>query len=369
MGSGTYRGADRRSPGERRPSDYRGPDRRGTAGAQPPGSGFLRAVAFGGALGVFTVGAVRASMLGGRGLVVTFAALRDTSAGLLVLAGTVLLVLWALTGRAARALDGSALLLAGGGLLVLAGPWGTLLHTNANTALVSPACRVALAVPALVLLIRSPSLCPVDSSVRPIRTLASAATCSLLLLGVEALIRTQVPLDQPLVWIALMAALSIGWVAAGAQRFGLDERPGSLPGERALGWALIAFGLGDVLVAVALDTNLHWAVAGVAIQAIGAAGASAVAVSWLLTLLNHDSDRRLRLVGELSEVRTVLADEQSGRHRLVHDARNVVAAIRTASGTLERHGGRLDPDVQDRLRTAVGSEFERLLQLLDQRAG
>jgi hypothetical protein len=64
----------------------------------------------------------------------------------------------------------------------------------------------------------------------------------------------------------------------------------------------------------------------------------------------------------------VLADEQSGRHRLLHDARNVVAAIRTANVTLERHGERLDPLVQDQLRAAVGSEFVRLQRLFDQPA-
>jgi hypothetical protein len=325
-----------------------------------------RYAVFGVALLVLVVVAARATALGGPGRVVTFAALRDTGAGLLVLAGTVMLVLWALTGRAARALDGAAFLLVGGGLLVLACPWGALLHHDSSAILISPACRLALGVPSLLLLIRSPGVLPVDSSVRPMGTLSVAAAWTLGLLGIEAIARLWGPIDSPAAWIVVMSVLALGWVVAGARRLTLREPTVATPGDRALGWSLIALGLGDILLAVTLKTDLRWAVVGAAVQLIGAAGAASIAVSWLLAVLSRDGSRKLRLAAELADVTNVLADEQSVRHHLLHDVRNVVTAIRAATITLERHGDRLDESVQDQLRLAVGAEFERLQLLLDQ---
>jgi hypothetical protein len=358
VGTCAYRGLDRRSATERAAADYRGPDRRSAATSAFSGTRVLRAAPFVLTFAVVAIGAIRAIVVGGRGLTVTFAALRDTSAGLLLLAGVVLLVLWALTGRAGRAMDGVALLLVGGGLLVLAGPWGALLHQDADTTLVSPACRVALSVPAIVLLLRSPSRAPVDSSIRPIRIFGTAACGSSALLGAQAAIRMSGPLDNAPVWIAAMSVLAVGWIVAGTRRFGCAARRSAPTGQAAMGWSLMLFGLGNVAVAVALETDLRWGVLGVAIQVVGAGGAAAVAVSWLLTVLSHDSNQMLRLAGEL-------AAEQSGRRRVAHDARNVIAAIRTANGTLERHGDRLAPEVQDQLRCVVGSEFDRLLEVLE----
>jgi hypothetical protein len=365
--SAPYRGSDRRLAVARAGGPYRGPDRRGLLALTATGRGLRNAVLVVSLL-LLAVVAVHATAGGGRGRVVTFTALRDTGAGLYLLTGTVLLVVWALTGRASRALDGSALLLVGGGLLVLGGPWGALLHHDQIAVLVSPACRLALGVPALAVLIRSPSVVSIDSSVRPIRTLTSAAACALGLLGVEAMLRLWGPIDGSAVLIVAMSALALGWIAAGVRRVRIGESPTSAPGERALGWSLIAFGVGDVLLAVSLGTDLQWGVLGVAVQLLGAVAAASISVSWLLTLLSHDGTRKLLLAGELADVSSVLADEQSGRHRLLHDARNVVAAIRTANVTLERHGERLDPLVQDQLRAAVGSEFVRLQRLFDQPA-
>jgi hypothetical protein len=361
----TYRGSDRRSAADRGHGAYRGPDRRGMFTLSSTRRG-LRSAVFVVSLTVLVAVAVRAVIVGGRGLVVTFAALRDTGAGLLLLTGTVLLVLWALTGRASRALDGSALLLVGGGLLVLGGPWGALIHHDQIAVLVSPACRLALSGPALVMLIRSPGLVWIDSSVRPIRMLTGAVVCVLGLLAVEIVLRLWGPIDGPAVWIVVMSGLGLGWIVAGAMRTRITASAMSLPGGRAFGWSIIAFGVGDLFLAVSLGTDLRWGAIGVAVQLVGAAAAASIAVSWLLTVLSRDGNRKLSLVGELADVTSVLANEQSGRHRLLHDARNVVAAIRTANVTLERHGDRLDPDVQDQLRSAVGSEFVRLQRLFDQ---
>jgi hypothetical protein len=358
-----YRGPDRRASSLREIVGYRGPDRRGPSPAIKPHP--LRFAVFALVAIVIGVLAIRATVIGGRAEVVTFSALRDSSAGLLVLSGTVSLVNWALTGRAARALDGSGLLLVGAGVLMLAGPWAAFVHQDLTTILISPACRLAIGIPAVALLVRSPSVVPIDSSVRPLRILTIAAACSLGLLAVEALVRLAGPLDRSAVWIPGMVLLSVGWVVAGVRRIILAASPRSVTGELMLGWSFIVIGAGGVLLAVAFDAGLRWGVAGVAVQLVGAAGAAGVSVAWLMSVLSRDGNRKLRLAGELADVTTVLADEQTVRHQLVHDARNLVAAIRTATITLERHGDRLDPDVQGQLQAAVGTEFARLQELLE----
>jgi hypothetical protein len=359
-----YRGSDRRAMSVDRSGDYRGPNRRGGWSARTQLARFRYALL---ACPLLLLAAIAAddTLLGGRSRVVTFAALRDGSAGLLVLAGTVLVVGWALTGRAARALDGSALLLVGGGLLMLAGPWAVLLRGDETTVLTSPGARLALGLPALVLLTRSCRVGPVNSAIHPLSTLATVAGCALGVLGVEALLRLHGPIDHSAVWITALAGLAAAWIGAGLQRVTAPVGSGWTAGGRAMGWALIAWGVGDIMLAIAQRDGLAWGVGGAALQLIGAAVVSWNAVRWLLRVVGHDGSRNLHLLGELADVTTVLADEQSFRRQLQHDAINVVAAIRVASVTLERHGERLDPAVQHQLRTTVGAEFDRLQSLLN----
>jgi hypothetical protein len=347
-----------------RPVGYRGPDRRGKSplaahATHPAWYAVLCCIAV-----VVGVVAIRAADLGGTGLVVTFTALRDTGAGLLVLAGTVTLVVWALTGRASRVLDGSALLIAGGGMLMFAGPWSEVLNNRASAVLIGPGARLILGVPALSLLIAAGRVDPVHSSLRPWRVLTFAAAGAFGVLAVEVAFRSEGPIDRPAVLAVIVGVLAAGWIAAGLLRI---VKPAALAatGECTFGWSLVAIGGGDVLFGLGLGGELRWAVAGAALQLCGAIGVVRVAVGSLTAVLALFGNLRLQLAGELTEVSNVLADEKSIRHSLLHDARNVVTAIRAANVTLERHGDRLDEQLQEHLRTTIGSEFGRLQELLE----
>lgn len=359
-----YRGPDRRAAASTPVSDYRGPDRR-VPGALRVSELGRRALIFGCVLALIIGLGIDSMVGGGDGLVVTFAALRDCAAGVLVLSGSLLVVLWGLTGRAARAYDGSALLLVGGGLLAVGGPWAAWLHDDVAIAMLGPGDRLALGLPALLLLARSVRLVPVDSSVRATHSLTNATATALGLLGIEALLRIAGPIDDTTGWTIVFAALAFGWVGVGLQRVLRPDPRGVRDCERIIGFALVAWGLGDIGLLFALSGNLRWGVVGAAVQLVGSALAAWAAVSLLFAELSHDSTRRLRLAGELADVSTVLADEQTVRQMLLHDARNVVAAIRTANFALERYGEKLDPQVHDQLREAVGSEFTKLQSLLD----
>lgn len=365
----SYRGPDRRHPGGLPSAEYRGIDRR--APALLPRARLLerlgiRSAIFLVALLLIAGLAIRAVILGdGEGLLVTFAAVRDAGAGLMVLAGSVLVVLWGVTGRAARALDGSALLLVGGGLLTLAGPWAAWLHRVEFVGLLAPGARLALGLPAIALLARSVRVVSVDSSVHPVHSLTNAVTAALALLGVEAAVRLAGPLDGRVGWAVTFAVIGLGWVGVGLQRVFQRDHSDDADCRRVLGAAFIAWGIGDFVFIFALSGNLRWGVAGAAAQLVGASLAAGAGVSLLLTQLGHNSARGLHLAGELADVSSVLEDEKAVRHSLVHDARNVVAAIRTANITLERHADRLDPATQAQLRDAIGTEFTKLQSLLE----
>lgn len=363
-----YRGPDRRNPSGIPNAEYRGSDRRATAPLTRERLRHrlgLRTVILAVALLLIVVLVLRAEVIGGEGVLVTFVALRDAGAGLLVLSGSVLMVLWGITGRAGRALDGSALLLVGGGMLTLAGPWAAWLHHDEYIALLAPGARLALCLPAIAVFARSDRLLSVDSSVHPLHTLPNAIAAVLGLLGVEAIVRVLGPLDGLLVWVIAFSVIGVGWVGVGVQRVLQPDAQDGTDCRRMVGFALVAWGLGDFALTFALSGELRWGVAGAAAQLVGASLATWAAVSLLLAQLGLNSARRLRLAGELADVSSVLADEKAVRQTLVHDARNVVAAIRTANVTLERHGERLDPATQAQLRDAIGTEFTKLQSLLE----
>jgi hypothetical protein len=355
-----YRGPDRRAASLTL-SDYRGPDRRDPLSRHRPLG--ARIAVFAIALAFLVAVVAHSVVVDSAGRVVTFTDLRDSSAGLLVVAGTILLVVWALTGRAADALDGSAFLLLGAGMLSLAGPWASWLHSNPMIGLLSPGCRLALCLPALVVLISSPLLSPVVSSIRGLHLLSAVAGASLLLFAVLAAIRVPGPMDDRGVWTVIVAVMAVGWLAGAAQRFAVRDAT-----ERrdcwVVGTGLAAWGLGDGALAVSLHADLQWAIAGAALQLVAAGLIASFAMKRLMATLGAEVSRRLWLGTELSTVSVHLADSQSERRQLVHDARNVIAAVHGATLTLQRHGEQLSPEVRHQLRQGMGAELSRLQEML-----
>jgi signal transduction histidine kinase len=191
-----------------------------------------------------------------------------------------------------------------------------------------------------------------------------SAISVLAIAAVEALIRLTGPVDRSTLLTTFLSALSAAWIVVGALRVrGPIDEP--VAGEHTFGWSLIAFGAGDALLATSLQSGLEWAVLGAAVQLIGAAGVTRAAVACFIDVLEHEGGHKMRLAGELTDVTMVLADEQSVRRTLQHDARNVVTAIRAATSTLQRHRDRISPEMQEQLQDTIGSEFGRLQAMLD----
>lgn len=360
-----YRGADRRSLLGGAAVAYQGPDRRRSAYARLRVRN-VRQLAWPLLLALFIYAVLRIDVTGGAGAVTAYRTLRAAGASLLLLAGAALLIDWALTGRAVRALDGAGLLLIGAGLLTLIGPYGELLHDHSTNQLISADARLAIALPAVALLARAPGTVPIDSGIRPMRVLSLTAAASLTLLGAAGVARWLGPSDVRGEGEAELGALALMWLIAAARRItsargeeGRDDR------HLALGAAFLLFGIGEVGAAVALRHQMRWAVPSAGVQVLAAVCLLWASASWLLESLRRDGNRQWRLAGELQARTEALAGEQALRERLLHDGRNMLAAIRTANITLDRYADRLDQSTQNKLRDTVGAEVDRLVRLLD----
>lgn len=352
-----YRGADRRSPLGRATVAYGGPDRRRSGHARLR-IRHIRQLAWPVIVAVFLYVVLRIDITGGAGAVVAYRTLRAVGASFLMLAGAGLLVDWALSGRAARALDGAGLLLIGGGLVTLIAPSGELLHGGTSYQLISADARLALVLPPVVLLARAPGMVPIDSAVRPLRILGLTAATSLTLLGAVALARWLGPSDILAEGQAELGVLTAAWWVAAARRT-RSERDGGLA------VALFLFGLGELGTALTVGHHLRWLLPSACVQLLAAVWMLKLSASWLLEALRRDGNRQWRLTGELQARTQALAGEHALRERLLHDGRNMLAAIRTANVTLDRYADRLDDSAQTKLRDTVGSQVDRLTRLLD----
>lgn len=162
-----------------------------------------------------------------------------------------------------------------------------------------------------------------------------------------------------------MILLGAGYLVAGVMR--LTKPAGTVLGDdRPLGWALILWALGDLVISSGFAAPMWCDVIGGAAQVSAAAAIMWVIASCLADVLRQEGRSQLRLAGELTEVSEELEVEHLSRSSMAHDARNAMTAIRTAMLTLERHGPRLDPSMQEQMREGIGTELVRLERLLDQ---
>src|SRR5579875_1043844 len=360
-----YQGSDRRSALGGAASTYRGPDRRRSAqaGLRVRGGRQLAWVLL---IAAFLYAIVRSDVMDGNAAFAAYRTLRGLGAGSVILAGAALIVTWAMSGRAGRALDGAGLLLVGGGLLALVAPYGQVLDGDALSRLIAADPRFAISLPAVVLLAYAPGAVPVDSAIRPFRVLSIITGVAMVLLAAVGIARWLDPHDATAEGGAALGLLAMAWFIAAGRRYAARSRDEGRGEEVLLGTAFALFGLGDVGTVLAFaHHDLRWAVSAAAVQLVAAVGMLWASTSWLLAELRRDGNRQLRLAGELQARDQALASEQALRERLLHDGRNMLAAIRTANVTLGRYADRLDASAQDQLRDTVRAEFDRLGRLLD----
>lgn len=343
---------------------YRGPDRR-TRTSDPAGVSRLRLPIV--ALLVIILIVALGATSSWRALA-TFDLLRAAANVLLLLAGAAQLLVWRLTGRAGPALTGAGFVVSGGLMLPLHAT-GLLLHSDPTLQQIAPGCALVLGITGAYLCIRSTWAGSVVANLRPIRDaglMTLAAVGALLIMGIIRGVSGN-PLDGVWPWSLALGMVALAWLVASAGY----SRPRQAGSRRDVGLALAVAGLavGDALLAWGVAHQPTVAGIAMAVQTLAAAGLLVISVSALERCLGQQGNRTLRLAGELGDTVRVLAEEQSSRQQMLHDARSTLAAIRLANGTLTRYQEQLDEMLQEELRDAVGSELVRLEQLLSHEPG
>lgn len=361
-----YRGPDRRaSLPLATDGGYRGPDRR-TRRRPQIGASRLRITA---ALAVIVLSVLVAlGATAAMRALTTFDILRSAANVLVLLAGVGQLLVWRLTGRAGPALTGAGFAVSGGLMLPLHST-GLLLHRVPDMQQMAPGCTVVLGITGAYLCMRSTWARSVVANLRPIRDaslMTFAAVGALVIMGIIRGVSGN-PLDGVWPWSLALALVALAWLAAAAG-YG---RLGQAGGRRDVGMAVAVGGLafGDGILAWGIAHHPTIASIGMAVQTLAAGGLVVISVTALERCLGQQGNRTLRLAGELGDTVRVLAEEQSARQQMLHDARSTLAAIRLANGTLSRYQEQLDEMLQAELREAVGSELVRLEQLLSRDHG
>ncbi|HSF27253.1 MAG TPA: HAMP domain-containing sensor histidine kinase, partial [Actinomycetes bacterium] len=336
---------------------YSGPDRRGTPAAEPTVRvpwGSRRRASLLILTGVGAVAALAVALSGTPTSTRSLAQLAALVTTLLTVAAAIaLLVSSRVGGHAPQALVGVGLMvLALAGLPGLPDPDGLLGLVGLLAAGL-----------ALVRALRAPA---VDATIRPWRLLASLlAAVAVIALGLTLLVTL---IERAGLVDAAAASARPGVLAdlgsagcAAALAAAFVRRPSALARWQACGLAAgFATLAASELVSVAADRPVLGALA----AEVAALGALVLLAVGALSLRQSLAVQRVRAAW----LRTQLRQRQAlDRHRseVLHDARSVLAGIRSARSTLTRYTSLLDPAGRAELETAMEAELARLGRLLD----
>ncbi len=344
---------------------YRGPDRR-----RRPSTARQR-------LPRWTLAATLAGALGGAALLALLArgavpgdlrpladAFRILATALFFGAGVLRYARWRVTGEAYVAASSAALVV----FAVVAFPVSVAARSVAAPGVLGSLARLVATVTVAALLVPALGGIQVNSRLHPRRLagagvvvavgafLVLAAAVDILGAGVATSPLTSAGLDigAAVIWLCVAglhfragvrrASPSATWSSAAIALLGMAGLVRGLAGEGGAGSSLVAVAALTLLAAWVAVTN---------------AGADARAA------LSGEGDQLLETSGALADAERLLADVETRREELVHDARSMITALDAASTTLDRHADDLDEASSHRLRTAMSVELERLGRLIE----
>ena len=288
-----------------------------------------------------------------------FVVLRVVAALLLVAAGLMNLIRWRMTGEAALALTGSAVVLYGT-LGVLPPLLRSMLPQGHLSVL-----RLANAALVIALLIRAMRSPQVSSRVQPGRILVLGVTLTAAVLVV--LDRHLVPaavLTQPRLPAYAATALTAAWLLLGAAAFVL----GRLRQQARLSWlglTVVALAFSESALAASFSHPGSWLVASGSLRVLAGGVWCFAAARELLMVLADQGESLLRLDDRLHHAMARLDAAQARDEERSHDARAALCAVQSAISTLTGFYERLETETRSQLEQAVESELTRLRRLLD----
>jgi signal transduction histidine kinase len=235
-----------------------------------------------------------------------------------------------------------------------------------TAAVLSSLARFAAA--GVVTLILAPSLraVEVDSRVRPHRlAIAGSVVAFVVFVGTAGLLEMGDPrllTSSPAAAALELATSALWWALAWlCMRAGWNRRSPSLAWTAAV---LALLGVATLLRSVSRFDGASWQIAAAVLIVVAASVAVANAAADLHEALAGESTELLTATSALADAQRLLADVEARREELVHDAGSMIATLRAASTTLDRHADVLDFETARWLRDAMGLELERLDRLI-----
>ncbi len=302
---------------------------------------------------------------GGHRLLPLQEALRATAGAGFFGAGILRCARWRLTGEASNAYSGVALLLLGS-LMAPLSLGAALTRTGPAELTVNPLTRILAAALAAIFVAKALRAAQVDTSVRPLLLSLSTVATGLGLVLAWLVVTSQASYDvEPGAagTTALELAAAAMWAA-----FAWTTHRKPAGWRTSVHWSttsLVLLASAEVARALAAGHPTPWALSGTCLTLAAAAAALTGATQDVLDAYGSTSRRLLSVTTDLADSEQLIEAEERQQRQLVHDARNVLTALRTASGTLERYEERLDEDTKHRLRSAITGELTRLQRLID----
>jgi hypothetical protein len=167
-------------------------------------------------------------------------------------------------------------------------------------------------------------------------------------------------------WFAIELALAAGWLlsAVSAARRAVTEHSTSFT-WLATGAVLMA--TAEVFRALAFVEDPKWQFASTGIQLVVAALVLVNAAQDLAVLISAESRLVHSLSGAVWDTERQMSEDDRTEATRRHDARAILAALRTASLVLDRYDETLDHATRTELLRSFGNELSRLEQMVDRR--
>jgi signal transduction histidine kinase len=271
-------------------------------------------------------------------------------------AGTFALVSWRLTGQAAAAWGGCALLGRASVMLVLGltgALWGGPMATTGPA--VGVLVGALLVAGVLTRGLRAPA---VEAGLRPGQIVTVAYSVAVIL-GAATLGGLRLAGgDSDVAAVTAAAVAAAVWTV-----FLLVNRPRSTRGWLA---GLAVGSLAHALLTIpSLLGHTSWAWPAMLATVVATATPVTYLHAEMRRALDRQDRRDLHLSQDLATTQAMLTSEQAALQERRHDLVNALAAVRAADGTLRNYASRLDEATRRTLADAVTAELGRIEQLID----
>lgn len=345
-----------------RPGAYAGPDRRQQM-PTPAGRPGRRLLVLG-AVAVLVYGlvvpTVVAELLGTAQLVPAADIATIVSAVLFAQAGLLLLLRWRIGGDGLSCRVGVSALVYGFFVAPLTQGFGLAGFDTVHHAAGQALGQCVVGILAAVLVLRAAAAPPVDTRLRPVRSIVLAAVVLAAVCSVGYAVGHAVGGSvQPEVASVAAGVAAVAWLAAGAVLTRRSRTPPAA-GTSFLAGAVGVMGLSSAWWVAAMYVPVPFGLDASALAIVAGTFLAGGAGYALLLTLSHQGASVFRLRSLLRDMRQAEAREEER----VHDARSALQAVQAAFTALTRYREGLDEEARTNLELSVDAEMERLVGLM-----